>query len=387
MRHAIVLSLTALLAVSGVSSMQQRVTVGEASAPYSQAVGAGGLVFVSALTGTDDEGGPAGDVEAATRGVLGHLRQVLDAAGSSLAQVLSVNVCLKRASDFDAMNTAYGAVFAADRPARTTVVADLEPGALVQISAVAAPAGVPREVLHPAGWKKSPRPYSYIVRAGGFVFLSGLVSRRGSDDQVVPGPIALQTKTILENAGVLLRTAGLSYADVVAARVFLTDDSYFEAMNEEYRKYFTSAPPARATAITGLMGNDAQVEISLIATTGDKQSLGQSLWPTLPISSAIRAGGLTFLSGAMGNTVGNRDDVAAQARETFARIGKTLESAGLTFADVVDTTVFLPDASHRGKLDEVYREIFPSNPPTRSLIAARLSTRDAAVEILVTAAK
>ena len=60
---------------------------------------------------------------------------------------------------------------------------DIRDGALVEMSAIAVPNGTEREVLHPVGWMKSPRPYSYIVRAGGLVFLSGLVSRRGTDDQ------------------------------------------------------------------------------------------------------------------------------------------------------------------------------------------------------------
>jgi len=366
---------------------QRRITVEPGSAAFSTAVAAGDLVFVSSLSGMEDETGRPGDVEAATRSVLGRLRDVLEAAGSSVSQLLNVTVCLRRADDFEPMNAAYREFFATDRPARTTVVTSLAPGALVQMSAVAALKGVARQVLHPPGWAASPRPYSYIVGAGGFVFLSGLVSRRGADDRVVPGSVALQTKTILDNAGALLRAAGLDYSDVVTARVFLTDDSYFEAMNDEYRKYFTSGAPARATAITGLVGVDAQVEISLVATTGEKQSLGPSLWPTLPISSAVRAGGLTFLSGAMGNTASNRDDVAAQTREAFARIGRTLEGAGLSYADVVETTVYLPDLWQRAKVDAVYREIFPAAPPARSLMGARLATGDAAIEILVTAAK
>ena len=81
----------------------------------------------------------------------------------------------------------------------------------------------------------------------------------------------MQTSTVLDNAGILLKTAGLTYADVVSARVFLVDDTYFEAMNDEYRRYFTTEPPARATAITGLMGPDATVEISFIAAENGQE--------------------------------------------------------------------------------------------------------------------
>jgi len=239
-------------------------------------------------------------------------------------------------------------------------------------------------VLHPAGWIKSPRPYSYIVRAGGLVFLAGLVSRRGTDDQMVPGSVGLQVRTILDNAGVLLKTAGLTHRDVVAAKVFLTDGTFFEAMNDEYRKYFPSVPPARATAVTGLVSNSV-AEISLIAAAGDKQVIGPSVSPSLPLSSAVRTGRLVFLSGVLGNTSTNTDDTAGQTREMLTRIGRTLEAAGLSFADVVDNTVYLPDLWQRKTVDDVYREFFPKDPPARTTVGARLVARTRLVEMMMTA--
>jgi 2-iminobutanoate/2-iminopropanoate deaminase len=382
--------LCGLALVPGVSSMQERriVTVGEPPAgPYSSAVVVDRLVFVSAVTGTGGPGDPASDIQAQTRRALDRLTRVLDAAGSSLAQTVAINLFLKRASDFDAMNAVYREAFPKDPPARTTVVTDLPEGALVAMSATAVPNGAAREPLHPAGWMKSPRPYSYIVRAGGLVFLSGLVSRRGSDDQVVPGPVALQTRTILENAGTLLRTAGLSYDDVVAARVFITDDSYFEAMNEEYGKYFDVAPPARATAVTGLMGNDSQVEITLIASTEGKEPIGPLISPTLPVSTAIRAGRRVFFSGVLGDTEANKDDAEAQTREALTRISRTLATAGLSFSDVVDSTVYVPDLWQLAKMDVVFRECFPKDPPARTAVGAKLVVRSGQVEILMTAVK
>jgi enamine deaminase RidA (YjgF/YER057c/UK114 family) len=369
--------------------MQERRYLSDGSpsgVPYSGAVVAGGFVFVSAVTGTDADGRLGENIEAQTRRTIERLRTSLAGAGSSLEQVVSVHVYLRHSSDFQAMNDAYRQFFADKPPARTTVVTDLAGGALIGMSAIAVPQGTPREVLHPPGWAKSPRPYSYIVRAGGLVFLAGLVSRRGTDDSVVPGPVLTQTRTILDNAGVLLKTAGLTYKDVVAARVFLTDDTYFEAMNDEYRTYFTDEPPARATAVTGLMGLDSTVEITLIATTGRKEVLGASVSPSLPLSSAVRAGDLVFLSGVLGNTEANASDVVAQTRETMTRIGRTLDSAGLSFRHLVDATVYLPDLWNQQKVDAVYREFFPSEPPARTSVGARLVARTGLIEIMVTAA-
>jgi 2-iminobutanoate/2-iminopropanoate deaminase len=379
-----------LLLPEGMRSMQERRVVQDgatADAASSPAVVAGGFVFVSGVIAPVEDGRLDGvDVQTQTRQALQQLQRRLDAAGSSMAQVVSVSVFLRRAADFQPMNDVYREFFADRPPTRTTVVTDVRDGARVEVSAIAVPVGAEREVLHPAGWMKSPRPYSYIVRANGLVFLSGLISRRGSDDKPVPGPVNVQVKTILDNAGTLLKTAGLTFRDVVAAKVFLTDDTFFEAMNDEYRKYFTEAPPARATAITGLVGPDSVAEITIIASTGDRQVFGPSVWPSLPLSSAVKAGTLVFLSGVLGNTAANGGDVSAQTKEIFTRIDRTLAAAGVGLRDVVDNLVYLPDLWNRKQVDEVQRQFFPADPPARTVVGARLVARPAVIEMMMIAA-
>jgi 2-iminobutanoate/2-iminopropanoate deaminase len=378
-----------MLCLSGVVTVQERrIVAGEPAGSFSQAVVAGGLIYVSAVSGTDAPGrGAEPNVGLETRRVLEKLGAALEASGSSLGQAVSLSVYLKSASDFDAMNAVYREFFQEQPPARTTVAAELAGGALVEMSAVAVPNGAPRETLLPAGWMKSPRPYSYIVRAGDLVFLSGLVSRRGTDDQVIAGTVTLQVKTILDNAVTLLRTAGLTLDDVVAARVFVTDDLYFEEMNNQYRRYFAVGPPARATAVTGLMGADAKVEITLVATSEDKRVIGPLVSPTLPVSTAIRAGRRLFLSGVVGNTDANNEDPAAQTRETLVRVGRTLEMAGASFADVVDSTLYVKDIWQASKINDVYREFFPKDPPARTMVGAKLISRPALIEMMMTAVK
>ena len=199
------------------------------------------------------------------------------------------------------------------------------------------------------------------------------------------GPVALQVRTILDNAGVLLKTAGLSHDDVVSARVFLTDNTFFEAMNDEYGTYFRTSPPARATAVTDLMGVDASVEVTLVATTGSRQVLGPALTPSLPLSSAVRAGDFVFLSGVLGNTDTNTNDAAAQTRETFERIRRTLDTVGLLFSHIVDNTIYLPDLRHQKKVDEICHESFPADAPARTSVGARLVIRAGLIEMMMTA--
>ena len=112
----------------------------KAIGPYSQAVKAGGLVYCSGQIPLD----PAtmelvqGSVADQTRRVMDNLKAVLDAAGSSLAQVVKTTVFLRDMNDFAEMNAAYGEYFQVDPPARATVqVARLPKDVAVEIDCVA----------------------------------------------------------------------------------------------------------------------------------------------------------------------------------------------------------------------------------------------------------
>jgi 2-iminobutanoate/2-iminopropanoate deaminase len=109
-------------------------------APYSQAIAAGGFVFVSgqlALRPGDKEL-PGGTIEEQTEQVLANLRAILEEAGSGLAQLVKTTVFLQNLDDFQGMNSVYAKHVGEQPPARSTVeVAKLPSGALVEIDAVA----------------------------------------------------------------------------------------------------------------------------------------------------------------------------------------------------------------------------------------------------------
>jgi 2-iminobutanoate/2-iminopropanoate deaminase len=108
--------------------------------PYSQAVATGNFVFCSGQVPLEPASGALvdGDVRAQTRRALENLSGVLNAAGSSLAQVVKTTVFLVAMSDFAAMNEVYAEFFPGDPPARSTIaVAELPKGARVEIEAIA----------------------------------------------------------------------------------------------------------------------------------------------------------------------------------------------------------------------------------------------------------
>ena len=109
-------------------------------APYSQAVVAGGLVFVSGQLGLKPGAAEIvpGGIAEQTEQVLANLAAVLAAAGSSLDRLVKTTVYLQHLDDFASMNEVYAKQIGVEPPARATVeVAKLPSGALVEIEAVA----------------------------------------------------------------------------------------------------------------------------------------------------------------------------------------------------------------------------------------------------------
>jgi 2-iminobutanoate/2-iminopropanoate deaminase len=108
--------------------------------PYSQAIVLDGMVFASGQIALDPTSGQLveGDVRAQTHRVLQNLTAVLEAAGSSLGNVVKTTVFLTSMSNFTAMNEVYATYFGDEPPARSTVaVAELPKGAQVEIEAIA----------------------------------------------------------------------------------------------------------------------------------------------------------------------------------------------------------------------------------------------------------
>jgi 2-iminobutanoate/2-iminopropanoate deaminase len=112
----------------------------KAIGPYSHAIRAGELLFVSGQVAIDPATGNLidGDITAQTRRVMDNLAAVLKAGGLSLQHVVRTTIFLADMSDFVAVNTVYGSFFSEPYPARATVqVSRLPKDARVEIDAIA----------------------------------------------------------------------------------------------------------------------------------------------------------------------------------------------------------------------------------------------------------
>lgn len=105
--------------------------------------------------------------------------------------------------------------------------------------------------------------YSHGVWAGATLYVSGVT---GNTPELAKVPdIAQETRNAMLEAQAVLQAAGLSFDDVVEARVYITDINSFAEMNEAYRSFFQQPYPARATVEVSGLADGANVEIVLTA--------------------------------------------------------------------------------------------------------------------------
>jgi len=109
-------------------------------APYSPAILAGNVLYVSGILAMDGEGQTVGvgDAAAQTRAVLEAIKSIVETAGGTLADVAFNQIFLKDLADYGAMNAVYREYFPSDPPARYCIRADLvKPDFLVEIASTA----------------------------------------------------------------------------------------------------------------------------------------------------------------------------------------------------------------------------------------------------------
>ena len=121
------------------------------------------------------------------------------------------------------------------------------------------------ERIFPEGAPKPRGAYTPVIRAGDFVFVSGMGPVDPATDKMSYGDIQHETRLTLSNIQRLLEAAGASLADVVKVQVFLKDANDFQAMNEVYREFFDQHRPVRTTVAAGFVDPVMKIEVDCIA--------------------------------------------------------------------------------------------------------------------------
>ena len=108
-------------------------------------------------------------------------------------------------------------------------------------------------------------PYSHAVRAGDFIFVSGVGPVDPATDRLSLGDIGHETRLVLGAIERILEACGATMADVVKCSVFLEDGRDFAGMNAVYTEFFGNNKPARTTVEAQFVAPGMKVEIDCVA--------------------------------------------------------------------------------------------------------------------------
>jgi reactive intermediate/imine deaminase len=235
-----------------------------------------------------------------------------------------------------------------------------------------------------------PPPFAPVATRGGLVFVSGILP--GTPEAA---DVSTQAAQVLDELKARLTASGSAMDRVVSTSVYLAGAEDFAAVNAVWRKYWPASPPARTTVVAKLPVPGARIQVSAVAASRgtERAAVLPEGWapPTGPLSHAIRAGDVLFLSGQVprrgaDNTLVS-GDIEAQTSVVLQNAEAILKSAGFGLADVVASRIFLTDGALFERMNAAYRSRFPSDPPARATVITPLVSADFQIEITMVAAK
>jgi 2-iminobutanoate/2-iminopropanoate deaminase len=121
------------------------------------------------------------------------------------------------------------------------------------------------KVIHNVGFLTKAGPYSHIVEAGGFLFVSGMLPTDSERKLVITDDVKAATELVLTNIKKALESVDSGLDKVVKATVFLRNMADFNNMNEVYRAFFSENPPARSCIAVREIPGNFPLEIEVIA--------------------------------------------------------------------------------------------------------------------------
>jgi len=336
----------AVLLCAVAASAQRRVIRPDgapADRPYSPGVLVGQTLYISGQLGLPGSGATPATMDAQARQAMDGVGGVLKAAGLGYQHLVKCHVYLANMDDYAAMNAAYGSYFTDRVPARTTVqAAALVGGAGVEIGCIAFTDLSRISVVRPpAGSLPAPLgPYSPAVWGGDTLYVSGM---GGADPatKTVGESVEAQAAQTLANITTTLKAAGLGLSDVVWAQGYATRVAEAPAL--------AAAIGRAVTAQHGLVSvprlpGPIRAELTVVATKGKSRAA----YVAVPPAPAA--------------------DIGAEARQAFARLAERLKEGGFGLADATLVTVYLTDIADLPKMNALFTETFPKDPPARVTI-------------------
>ena len=331
--------------------------------PYSPGVLAGDYLYASGQGAARPDGSFPATPEEQVSQCLENVRRIVEAAGLTMEHVVYTQVYLKDLGAVADLDRAWRKAFPNHPPARATLgIHRLPTDTPVEITAVAVRDLSVKKVIQP-----STLPTNPAVSPG---ILTG-------DRLYVSGYPAAQVDQALDAMSEVLKAAGMDFRHMVFVNPYHTDKMPANVMNQAYAKRFEFGnTPARATIkVAGLPG-DAAILFTGVAVrdlTKRQAVRPKNMPPSATASPCVMANDTFFCSAKSGFIPGPGGGIYAstvetQVRQTMRNLLDGLEEAGMTFADVVATNVYLDDLGEFTRMNKIYGMYFSATPPTRTTI-------------------
>jgi reactive intermediate/imine deaminase len=346
--------------------------------PYSPGIVAGDYLYVSGQGARDRDAKLPADVDGQVRQTLENVKGIVEAAGLTLEHVVYAQVYLSSMAGHDTMDRIWREYFPKAPPARSVLgVHRMPTDTPVEITAVAFRDLSRRKTITPSSYPRN-LSWSPGVMAGSRLYLSGFFGADVATGKVPDDPAA-QVQLALDNMKQTLAAAGMDFRHVVFVNPYLADAGSNQ-MNTIYAKHFEFGnTPARATIRVASLPGGNTIEFTGVAVSDLTKRLAvrpKNMRPSATASPCVFADD-TYYCSAKGPFTPGPDKVQgiyaatveAQVRQTMRNLLDGLEEAGLSFANVVATNVYLDDIEDFPKMNRVYAQYFPELFPTRTTVA------------------
>ena len=329
------------------------------------------MVYTTSLSAADPVTGEcSGDIKEQTRKALQHMKELIERAGGTLDNVArGVGYCTTP-EDRTPVDEVWMEVFPneQDKPAMKVLLAELPPGQLVRIDALALLGQTRKRIDIPNVSAHDP-----TIKIGNWVFSSRCHGNDQSTGQIVEGGVDAEARQTLENLTTLVKLAGGSESDIVQLTTFGREADYIPSAKKAYESRFAGSKPA-LNQLVNFVSSRMQVAMEMLAVLpGGPGEAFQELYldqqhNSLPagakIGPVVVAPQILPVDPSSGKVV--EGDMEAQLRAVFQNMDRVLQAGGAKRGDVARVTLFMRQVSDRTAMNKVYAEWYPdenTRPP------------------------
>jgi len=343
--------------------------------PYSPGILTRDFLYVSGQGAKDPQGRIPVGVEGQLRQCFENVKTVVGAAGLTMDHVVYAQVYLTDVAGEGPLDVVWKEYLPKSPPACSTIRVARLPDTPVEMTVVAVRDLSRKKPVAPPGYPAG-SPFSPGVIADDRLYLSGFLGRDMNTGRIPEDPAA-QVELALDAMQATLMAAGVDFRHMVFVNPYLTDKVPMGVMNRVYAKRFEFGnTPARATIQAAGLPGGANIEFAGFAVMDLARRRAvrpKNMDPSPTASPCVFAADTLFCSAKSGFIPGVNGGVYSgtvetQLRQTMRNLLDGLQEAGMTFANVVASNVYLDNLDEFAQMNQVYAEYFPDAPPTRTTV-------------------